>query len=179
MSVIKNMRNLSSMEFYKKAIDLRKEITIWLLKDFGYKRNARSVKRVIKDISEEDKKTIDDIFIKYGKNANKEYESVYPEWFVEDERKIIMEILQSMMINITKANSIYVTNTLEYETRRMYQDKAIGDCYCLYHEIQYITTIFPTNLNNLVFLLDDIEREIDLLRGWRASDKSRFNKGKA
>lgn len=51
------------MEFYKKAIDLRKEITIWLLKDFGYKRNARSVKRVIKDISEEDKKTIDDIFI--------------------------------------------------------------------------------------------------------------------
>ena len=64
MSVIKNMRNLSSMEFYKKAIDLRKEITIWLLKDFGYKRNARSVKRVIKDISEEDKKTIDDIFIK-------------------------------------------------------------------------------------------------------------------
>ena len=91
MSVIKNMRNLSSMEFYKKAIDLRKEITIWLLKDFGYKRNARSVKRVIKDISEEDKKTIDDIFIKYGKNVNKEYESVYPEWFVEDERKIIME----------------------------------------------------------------------------------------
>ena len=78
------------MEFYKKAIDLRKQITIWLLKDFGYKRNARSVQRVIKNISEEDKKTIDDIFIKYGKNVNKEYESVYPEWFVEDERKIIM-----------------------------------------------------------------------------------------
>lgn len=179
MSVIKNMRNLSSMEFYKKAIELRKNISLWLMKDFGYKRNPRSVQRVIKNISEEDKQIIDDIFIKYGKSVNKEYESVYPEWFVDFERKVIMEIMQNMMINITHANSIYVSSEAEFDARRMFQSNAIADCYCLYHEIQYITTIFPTNLNNLVLILDDIEREIDLLRGWRASDKSRYSKGKA
>ena len=37
MSVLKNKRSVSSMEFYHNAIMLRKEITLLLLRDFGIK----------------------------------------------------------------------------------------------------------------------------------------------
>ena len=56
MAVLKNLQNLSSMEFYKTAIYLRKDITNWMLRDFGINMYPRSVKQVIKNINEEDKK---------------------------------------------------------------------------------------------------------------------------
>ena len=57
MAVLKNLQNLSSMEFYKTAIYLRKDITNWMLRDFGINMYPRSVKQVIKNINEEDKKS--------------------------------------------------------------------------------------------------------------------------
>lgn len=165
------------MEFYKNAINIRKELTSWLLRDFGIRRNERSVKQVIKDIDPEDQKTIDGIFAKYGKASHKEYQSEYPEWFVRFEREIIVKILQDLIIHITKANSIYVQTAHEYELRRGYQTQAIGDCYCIYQELQYIVSIFSTDLNRFIPMLEKIEREIDLLKGWRQSDNKKKPKG--
>ena len=54
MSVLKNLRALSEIQFYKTAITIRKELTIWLLKDFGTRRNAKSVNQIIKDITPEE-----------------------------------------------------------------------------------------------------------------------------
>ena len=47
IAVLKNLRSLSEMEFYKNAIHMRVSLTTWLLRDFGTKRNARSVNQVI------------------------------------------------------------------------------------------------------------------------------------
>lgn len=176
MSVLKNLRSLSSMEFYKNAIELRKAITMWMLRDFGTRRNARSVASVIKDIEEADKRAIDDIFAKYGKSPNHEFQSEYPSWFVEFERNIIMEILQSIIYNITMANSIYPTDDFlndEYALRRKYQDVAISECYALLQELQYIVACFDTNINKLQPILDKIETEVDLLKCWRQSDNKK------
>ncbi len=71
MAVLKNLRSLSNMQFYKTAIYIRKELTDWMLRDFGTTKNKKSVRQVIKDISPEDQKTIDDIFTKYGRSSNK------------------------------------------------------------------------------------------------------------
>lgn len=100
MSVLKNLRSLSSMEFYKNAIELRKTITMWMVRDFGTRRNARSVASVIKDIDDADKHIIDKVFAKYGKTPNNEFQSEYPSWFVDFERNIIMKILQSLITSL-------------------------------------------------------------------------------
>ena len=174
MAVLKNLRSLSSMEFYKNAISIRKLLTEWLLKDFGIKRNTRFVNQVIKNIDEKDQNIINNIFEKYGKTSNNQFQSEYPEWFVNFERNIIIEILQEMISNITSANSIYATRDFEFDLRREYQDKAIIDCYKLYQELQYIISIFNTDLNRFVPFLEMIEKEVDLLKDWRQSDnKSR------
>lgn len=44
MSVLKNKRSVSSLEFYHNAITLRREITMLLLRDFGIKDKVRSIK---------------------------------------------------------------------------------------------------------------------------------------
>lgn len=172
MSVIKNLRKLSTMEFYKNAIKLRKELTIWMIKDFGTTRYKKSVNHVIKDIKEDDQKVIDDIFLKYGKNPRRAFQSEYPSWFIEYERDTISRILQELIENIIRANFLYVSkgNITEYELRRKYQDIAIGCCYALYQELQYIVSVFDTDLNRFIPILESIEKEVDLLKGWRQSD---------
>ena len=178
MAVLKNLRSLSQMEFYKNAIRMRKKLTDWLLKDFGTKRNARSVNQVIKNIDEEDRRIIDNIFAKYEKTPNHEFQSEYPEWFVDFERKVITKLLQELVANIVDANSIFpsVDFETEYALRRRYQDKAIANCFTLYQELQYIASVFDTDLNKLVPFLDCIEREVDLLKGWRHKDNQRRKK---
>lgn len=72
MSVLKNKRDLSDMEFYKNAIRMNQELATWMMRNFGTQRNPRSVNQVIKNINEDDQKTIDDIFSKYGQSPNHE-----------------------------------------------------------------------------------------------------------
>lgn len=172
MAVLKNLRNLSKMQFYKTAIYIRQELTDWMLRDFGTTKNKKSVKQVIKDISPEDQQVIDEIFMKYGKSPNKEYQGEYPQWFMDHEREVILKILQELVENITRANTLYVSkgNRTEYELRRAYQDKAIGCCFVLYQELQYIISMFGTDLNKFIPILESIEKEVDLLKGWRQSD---------
>ena len=179
MSVLKNLRSLSEMQFYINAIKIRKDLTIWMLKDFGTKRNVKSVNQVIKNISEEDQQIVNSIFEKYGKASRNTYQNEYPEWFVDFERKLISEILAEMITNITQANSVFPVQEFEFDLRRGWQDKAIACCYKLYQELQYITSLFPTDLNRFVYLLGDVERETQLLKGWRQSDYKRRKEAKA
>lgn len=173
MAVLKNLRKLSVMEFYKNAIRLRKELTDWMMRDFGNKHTKRSVTQIIKNINEKDQKIIDEVFEKYNKTPNQAFASSYPMWFVEFERDVMIKLLHDLIANITSANSIYAVHEFEFDLRREYQDKAIINCYQLCQELQYIAESFNTNLNTTTRLLDAIEKEVDLLKGWRQSDNKK------
>lgn len=173
MSVLKNLRSLSGMEFYKNALFIRKDLTQWLLRDFGAKKNPKSVRQYLKDATPEEQETINRIYEAHGKNPNKAFVSEYPDWFVDFERRVITEKLFEMMTSITEANSIYPYREFEFDLRRKYQDNAIVCCYALYQELQYIVSLFPADLNRFVYILDSIERETQLLKGWRQSDNKR------
>lgn len=164
------MRKLSSMEFYKNAIRIRQRLTDWMLRDFGTKRNRRSVKQIIKEIDPTDQYVIDSIFEKYGKTPNQEFQSEFPEWFIRFEQEKLVGLLHDLIFNITAANSIYAVYTFEMDLRREYQDKAIANCYQLYSELQYILSTVYTDANNYIPLLESIDKEIDLLKNWRRSD---------
>ena len=163
------------MEFYKNAIEIRKKLMVWMLRDFNTKRNVKSLRITAKEISKEDKETIQKILEKYGVKVNKEFQTEFPEWFVDDERKAFCKLLRKLILSIVKANSIFPTNDEERQKRRNKQNKAIYLCYCLYSELHHIISMFKVDLNKMVPILDDIEREVELLRGWR---KSNNKKGK-
>lgn len=170
MSVPSNLRDLSDMEFYKNALRIRIEITKWMLRDFGEKKNLKNIKYVIKDITEEEKKPIDETFEKHGMNVNREFTSEYPEWFINDERQKVSKLIWEMMSNIIGANSIHAEHLAESDLRRCKQDVAITAVQNLYAELQFIQNLFPQNLNYFEPLLEALDKEDHLLKGWRQSD---------
>ena len=65
MSVRKDKRNQSKMDFFKYADRINEQVTRWLLTNFGEKKIKSDINHIIKDISMEDQKQITDIFNKY------------------------------------------------------------------------------------------------------------------
>ena len=90
MGVLKNLQNLSDLEFYKCAEKLQDDITDFCLRNFGLKKSPRNVNQIIKDISEEDQSEINKIFEKYGKTPNQQYASEYPEWFIDNRKRRLL-----------------------------------------------------------------------------------------
>lgn len=94
----------------------------------------------------------------------------YPSWLVEKVRSNILDILGKLQMNLTMANSIYPVNVAEFNERRLCQDRAIGNCYQLYQEMQFVILSFPVNAQKYMRYTDMIEMEIALIKGWRKSD---------
>lgn len=89
------------MEFYHNAIVLRREITMLLLRDFGIKDKVRSIKALygVQGMEPEDEKKFREIIEKYELTAKIIEE--YPAWLIDKMRNNIMNILHSMIMNIT------------------------------------------------------------------------------
>lgn len=150
MSVLKNKRGLSNLEFYHNAQKLWKEVCDWLLRDFGVKDKVRIEKR--QDGVEE--KIIEQ----------------YPLWIVKHFRKRILGIMDNLMDNITAANSIYPINIDELTLRRRYQTGAIINCQQLIQQIQRIEAVLPLEIKKFAPYYEMLEYEIKLLKGWRKAN---------
>lgn len=173
MSVLKNKRDLSDMEFYKNAIRMNQELATWMMRNFGTRRNPRSVNQVIKNINEDDQKTIDDVFAKYSQSPNHEFVSEFPEWYVDRKRKRLLDLCDDLIENITNANSIYPTEEFlheEFAIRREFQWMAICNCKDIEQVLQGIRVDFRIDINKINKFLDMSKREVDLIKGWRQSD---------
>ena len=161
MSVHKNRRGLSKMEFYHTARKLREDITNLLLRDFGVRDKVRKVK------------TDDHVEVTIIEE--------YPEWLIKAFRENMIIILRNLMMNITAGNTLYPVNIDEVRKRREYQDEAIINCEQLLQEMQYCADILPVKLEKFLPHVDSIELEIKLLKGWRKTsndlEKNILNKG--
>jgi hypothetical protein len=149
MSVLKNKRGLSKLEFYHNARTLREEVTNFLLRDFGVRDKIRKVKS--------------------GDNTEVTVIEGYPEWLITFFRQSVINILRNMMLNITAANTIYPVTLEELAERRKHQTAAIYNCEQLLEEMAYCADVLPVELGKFLPYADKIAFEIKLLKGWRKS----------
>jgi hypothetical protein len=149
VSVLKNKRGLSKLEFYNNARKLREDITNMLLRDFGVRDKIRKTKT--------------------PENMEVTIIEGYPEWLIVFFRQNIINILRNMMLNITAGNTIYPTTYDELALRRRYQSGAIVNCEQLLQEMIYCSDILPIKMEKFIPYIDAIEFEIKLLKGWRKS----------
>lgn len=168
MSVLKSKRKASQFEVFHHFYKMRKEVTDLLLRDFGYDYNRAENKvakmfggRSYTEFTPEEKSRYDRLM---------EKNRAFDEWFIEDERKVIVDCLRSIGENVFLANSIYPTYMEELIERRLCQDKAIGLCYRLTQELQYAIETLPVDMNKYLRFAEMIQTEINLLKGWRKSD---------
>lgn len=111
------------------------------------------------------------INVQFGANQNaKEKYKLYIETMSIEILKIVTEI--GTLIRI--ANSIYPIYKIEYETRRLSQDKAIGLCFDLLTKYQLVMKSLCIKDNKYVQEIKNIQHEINCLKAWRASDNKRY-----
>ena len=141
MSVLASKRGISDMEFYKNAVEIRNEVTDFLLRDFGIKNLKESSDNV--------------------------------QWYINDERSFMMKTVRDMIINIVRANNIYVYTTLDHDLKRAYQNLAINAVYTLYEEFaNAFMRVQNVKLHKRCeYFLGMLEKELVLLKAWRKKNK--------
>ena len=179
MSVLKNKRGQSKLEFYNNAMNLSTDITLCLMTNFGVtlKTSSGGKQAIAKEDGEE---------VILGE---------HPEWLLNRFRNKIMTLVENLLSNITAGNSIYPTSMEDPKTpnapklpeqyirrvqcdeladRRRYQTAAIGNCYQLIESLQYFTRVFSrkfdtfkVSINKIIPFIDALHFEIRLLKGWR------------
>ena len=87
MSVLKNKRGLSKLEFYHTARKLREDITKMLLRDFGVRDKIRKIRT--------------------PENMEVTVIEGYPDWLITSFRQNMANLLRNLMMNITAGNTIY------------------------------------------------------------------------
>jgi len=168
MSVLKSKRRQSQFEVFHHLYKLRKNMTDLLLRDFGYSLekaekglNRRFSNRAYEELNEDEKALYDRLKRRWD---------AFNEWFIVDERKVIVDCLREITKHVYIANSIYPTCEEELIQRRIHQDEAIGQCYRLTQELQYAIETLPVDVNTYTQFGQDIQTEINLIKGWRKSD---------
>lgn len=144
MAVLASKRGISEMEFYKQALELRKNAVALLMRDFGIKTTA------IFDDSTDGAK-----------------------WYINFERNRIANLCAELIDNIIKANGIYVNTDYDYEQKRMYQNYAISTVNTLLEEFMHIIEVihFEKLHKALKVFVENCEQELILLKAWRKKNK--------
>ena len=173
MSVLKRNRKESKLEVFHNFTELRKDITDLLLRDFGYdsvkfykKLQKKYGNRNFDELSESEKAAY---------NRDRKRHEAFILWYIKNERETVIKCLHDINEHMYIANSIYPTCKEEYAERRVHQDITIGQCYRLVQELQYAIETLPVDVNKYLRFSESIQKEIDLLKGWRKSD-NKFKK---
>lgn len=168
MSILKSKRKESQFEVFHNLYKLRKDITDLLLRDFGYSESKykRSLEkqfggRKYDDLTEKEKEHYDKL---------EKRNTAFHEWFIIDQRAIIINCIRNITQEVYVANSIYPTCWTEYDQRRVRQDRALGQCYRLIQELQYAIETLPVDINVYLRYAEEVQIEINLIKGWRKSD---------
>ena len=175
MSVREADRNPSRVEFLKNFHELRRDVEMLLMRDFGLKTRKYEIALMeeIYNLSEEDRKLYESLLEKVG--AKSVLVDKYPAWLIENWRNSIMGILDEMGKQIELANSVYVVTQEEFVTRRLAWDRAIGSCNALRDKLHDIVFCVKTDvtLGCYKVISEKLAKEINLLKAVRKSDNKR------
>ncbi len=148
MSVVKSKRKESKFEVLHHAYKLRKDITNLLLYDFGYKWKENTLESEFRS----------------------QRRAAFESWFIENSRTVIIARLRNLIANLIAANTIYPINDAEWTERRLYQDRAIVNCYQILQELQYSIETIKPDINKYTRFALEINNQVKLIKGWRKSD---------
>ena len=117
-------------------------------------------------MTKEDKEEFNALCDKYKIDVVAEY----PLWKVELYRIKLDNIGEDLIRYVTLADSIFPQTMSEFDMRRNLQWKAIGTCYYYLQTFQTIMRRLPVDVEKYMTYVDDIRKEIGLLRKWKKSD---------
>lgn len=146
-------------------LDVRKHVTELTFRGFGIK--SRKLPKEPSNFSEWSAESR--AKWKKQKEEERDRQAQFDRMFIEDESRVLRDLCRRIVFLIDQANVICPQTIHECDVQRDMQNEAIGLCSNLIRELNHIQDTIPSNANFLALLTEDIEKELDLLRGWRTS----------
>ena len=169
MSVPKGKRRQSRFEAQHHYYKLRDEVTLLMLRDFGFSSEKYQETIEWYRRCHESAEDVDEVVARYEKKAES-----FNKWFIDRECDAVLEMLRNIETEFTQGNSIYPSDTpaklLEFLVRRHHMNNAIAGCYALKQEINYVIRTLPVDKNKYERFGESIDKQIALYKGVRQSD---------
>ena len=169
MSVPKGRRQESRFEARHHFYKLRDEVTAMILNDFGYSEEKYRKKMEKYRHDHRNDANIEDIVDRWERKNQS-----FKKWYIDEEARAILQILREIEEEFTIGNSIFPSDTPsklpEFLTRRQHMNQAIGLCYMLKQEIQYVIRTLPVDMNKYERFAELIDEQIALYKGVRQAD---------
>lgn len=168
--ILKKDRKETKFEVMDNMLDIWKQITELSFRGFG--KRMRKKPKIPKNFDEWSEESQNRWIVNTeGKLQQQE------QWdmnFINNETRVVDNICRKIVQLIDHANTMVPQTIMEFDQKRLWQDEAIGLCNNLKQELNHIADTIPCNKNFLAIQTDSIDKEINLLRGWRKS----FNKNR-
>ena len=169
MSVPKGRRSESRFEAQHNFFKVRGEVTALVLNDFGFSEEKYRKQMEKYRAAHQKDPNINDIVRRW--ETKKES---FKKWFIDEEGRAIIDIMREIEKNFTIGNSIFPSETpaklIEFLVRRWHMNRAIGLCYSLKQELNYVIRTLPVDINKFERFSEMIDRQIALYKGVRQAD---------
>ena len=175
MSVVKSKRKLSRFEAQHHFYQLRNEVTLLVLNDFGFSAEKYEKAMAKYEQNHSNAENLDEVLTRWRTKSDS-----FTLWFIDNEGKIILDLLREIEREFTLGNSIYPSITpaklFEFIERRKHMNRAIGLCWTLKQEMNYVIRTLPVDLNRYTHFAEEIDKQSALYKGVRQAD-NRLLKG--
>ena len=169
MSVPKGKRQQSRFEAQHHFYKLRSEVTALVLNDFGFSEEKYRAKMEHYRAAHLHDANIADICARWERKNES-----FKRWYVDEEGRAVIDLMRDIEREFTVGNSIYPSETpakmLEFLTRRWHMNRAIGLCYSLKQELNYVIRTLPVDINKFERFAVLIDEQIALMKGVRQAD---------
>lgn len=167
-NVVKSKRQETQFEAGHNLIKLHDEITKMCFNRFGFSAIKAKKNREKYIQQHQNAPNVEEIIQRYDEKAE-----AFNGWFIDRECNKIMDIFDNLSTEFTLGNSTYPSNIsllMEYLGRRKHMNNAIGWCYRLRNEVNYIARTITADKNKYKNISELIDRQIKLIKGVRQSD---------
>lgn len=168
-SVPKGRRAESRLEAEHHFYNLRKEVTALVLNDFGFSEEKYRAKMLHYRAAHANDANIADIVARWERKNES-----FKRWFVGEQGRAVIDIMRDIQRHFSLGNSIYPSDTparlMEFLVRRFHMNRAIGLCYSLKQEINYVIRTLPVDINKYERFAVMIDKQIALYKGVRQAD---------
>ena len=169
MSVPKGKRTESKFEAEHHFIRLRNDVTELIINDFGYSEHKYKAKLEKYKESHKNAENYEFVIECWQNKIDS-----FGKWFIDEEARAILDILRRIDTEFNIGNSIYPSETparlIEFLVRRWHINRAIGLCFALKKEINYVIRTLPVDINKYERFAVSIDRQIALYKGVRQAD---------
>ena len=169
MSVPKGKRTESRFEAQHSYYKLRTEVTSLVLNDFGFSEAKYRDKMERYRAAHAAAPNINDIVERWQRKNES-----FKRWFVDEEGRAVIDLMREIERHFTLGNSIYPSETpaklMEFLVRRWHMNRAIGLCYSLKQELNYVIRTLPVDIKKFERFAVMIDRQIALYKGVRQAD---------